>query len=101
MDHTIIAKKVTIPVEGIGDTSGIIFMPEGSTLKKGVIVAHGAGNNMHTPLLAAFSTGIAGAGYPLLRFNFLYSEQGKKAPDRPEVLVKTWLAAFRSALIAL
>ena len=49
---------------------------------------------MNTPLLSAFSEGLANAGYPVMRFNFLYSELGKKTPDRPEILVKTWLSAY-------
>ncbi len=61
----------------------------------GVIVAHGAGNDMESPLLAAFTDGLAGAGYPALRFNFPYKQKGLKAPDRPEKLEETWLAAFR------
>ncbi|MBA4418342.1 MAG: hypothetical protein C0392_10605, partial [Syntrophus sp. (in: bacteria)] len=65
MDYTFKTENVAIPVEGDGNTSGILFLPEGSTLKKGVILAHGAGNNMNTPFLAAFSAGLARAGYPL------------------------------------
>lgn len=47
----------------------------------GVILAHGAGTDMHAPLLLAFAQGLAAAGYLVLRFNFLYKEKGKKAPD--------------------
>ena len=59
-----------------------------------VIVAHGAGNDMHTPLLVHFSAGLCRAGYLGLRFNFPYMEKGRKAPDPQEKLVRTWQAAF-------
>jgi uncharacterized protein len=94
MRSAIITKKVSITIEGRGETSGIINLPEGSKSNTALIVAHGAGNNMNTPLLSAFSEGLANAGYPVMRFNFLYSEHGKKTPDRPEILVKTWLSAY-------
>jgi predicted alpha/beta-hydrolase family hydrolase len=48
---------------------------------------------MQSPLIVAFAQGLARDGYPTLRFNFPYKEKGKKAPDRPEVLEKTWMAA--------
>jgi predicted alpha/beta-hydrolase family hydrolase len=87
---------ISIPVDGGEATSGILARPDGSSEKKpGVIVAHGAGNNMHTPFLAVFSEGLARAGYPVLRFNFLYAEHGRKAPDKAAALERTWLAAFK------
>ena len=69
--------------------------------RTGVIVAHGAGNDMETPLLVAFSEGLAAAGYPTLRFNFLYKENGRKTPDRYGTLAETWRQAavfFRERL---
>jgi predicted alpha/beta-hydrolase family hydrolase len=59
-----------------------------------VIVAHGAGNDMHAPLLVHFSTGLCRAGFLSLRFNFPYKEKGQKAPDPQAKLVRTWQAAF-------
>jgi hypothetical protein len=61
----------------------------------GVITAHGAGNDMENALLAAFTDGLAGAGYPALRFNFPYKEKGLKAPDKPKTLEDTWSAVYR------
>jgi hypothetical protein len=94
MCSAIITKKVLIAIEDRGETSGIITIPERSKSNTALIVAHGAGNNMNAPLLAAFSEGLSNAGIPVMRFNFLYSEHGKKAPDRPEILVKTWISAY-------
>jgi predicted alpha/beta-hydrolase family hydrolase len=88
-------KKVSIPV-GEGDhTSGVLSLPDGPSKKIGVIAAHGAGNDMNTPLIVAFTEGLAASGYPALRFNFLYKERGRKAPDNETALEETWLAAYR------
>lgn len=96
MSQEITSEKVTIAVADKGTTSGIFTKPVSAAQTRAVIVAHGAGNDMTTPLLAAFADGLAAAGYPVLRFNFLYSERGKKGPDRPEILMETWQAAYRS-----
>lgn len=61
----------------------------------GIITAHGTGHDMENPLLAAFADGLAGAGHPVLRFNFPYKEKGHNAPDPPERLEETLLAAYR------
>ena len=47
-----------------------------------VVVAHGAGTNMHYPQLTALQRGLAERGFAAVRFNFAYTEQRKKAPDR-------------------
>jgi predicted alpha/beta-hydrolase family hydrolase len=91
----VLTKRVEIPVTGKEQTSAILSIPEGIAAKRSaIIVAHGAGNDMETPLLAAFTEGLAAAGHPTLRFNFLYRERGGKAPDSPAVLERTWLAAY-------
>ena len=87
---------VTIPVSADESVSGVLVVPQGFEVGRtaAVIVAHGAGNDMHTPLLVHFSTGLGRAGYLSLRFNFPYKEKGQKAPDPQEKLVRTWQAAF-------
>jgi hypothetical protein len=97
----IMRENVSIPLGEMEHTSAIITLPGGDIKRTGVIVAHGAGNDMNTPLLKAFSEGLAAAGYPTLRFNFLYREHGRKAPDKYETLAETWATAaafFRERL---
>jgi len=62
-----------------------------------VCVAHGAGGNMRNGLLDGFCAALNSAAYDTLRFNFPYSEQGRKSPDRPEVLIAAWKAAVDEA----
>ena len=51
-----------------------------------VILAHGAGNDMHAPFLSAVHVGLATRGYPAVKFNFPYTEQGRRVPDRAPAL---------------
>jgi predicted alpha/beta-hydrolase family hydrolase len=88
-------ERLAIDVGQDEKTSGLFLTRNGNTNKTGIIVAHGAANSMSSPLVSAFSEGVAQAGFPTLKFNFLYSEHGKQHPDREEVLVKAWLAAYR------
>jgi uncharacterized protein len=88
-------KRMIIPITEDESVSAILTLPANKKKNTGVIVAHGAGNDMENPLLAAFSVGLAQAGYPTLRFNFPYKEKGLKAPDQPKKLEDTWAAVYR------
>ena len=63
----------------------------------GVLLAHGAGIGQDSPWMIQVRDGLAGAGFPVLTFNYPYMEAGKKAPNRPPVL----LAAHAAAAAAL
>jgi len=87
-------RDMLIPVGTRGVTSGVLTFPVGGQKRIAVIVAHGAGNDMNTQLITSFCRGLAASGFPALRFNFLYTEHGRKFPDRQEVLVETWEAVY-------
>jgi predicted alpha/beta-hydrolase family hydrolase len=91
-----ITDQITIAVDSQNVVSGIVQYPEGfaSDRGTGIIVAHGAGNDMHTPLLEGFCSGLVRAGLLAMRFNFPYKERGKKAPDPTRRLEATWRAAY-------
>jgi predicted alpha/beta-hydrolase family hydrolase len=53
---------------------------------RAVLLAHGAGSDMHGAALVAVADALAAAGIPSLRFDYPYRTAGKRAPDRPKVL---------------
>jgi hypothetical protein len=67
--------------------SAVVALPEERS-RRGVtvILAHGAGNDMHAPFLSAIHEGLAERGYVTVKFNFPYKEAGGRAPDRAPVL---------------
>ncbi len=65
------------------------FDPKSGT---GVILAHGAANDMMSPLINTIHEKLAERGYLCLKFNFPYGDQGKTNPDPMDVLKKTYLA---------
>jgi len=82
-------------VTGDVRVSGILSIPDSGARDTGLILAHGAGNDMRHPMLSFLAEGLAGEGYPALRFNFLYREMGKKAPDNQAMLYLVWQSAYR------
>lgn len=63
------------------------------TADRAVLLAHGAGSDRNAPALVAVADALEAAGVPSRRFDFPYRIAGRKAPDRPPVL----LAAVREA----
>jgi uncharacterized protein len=61
-----------------------------------LLLAHGAGGSQASPFMVAFASGLAARGIDAVTFNFVYSEQGRKLPDRTEKLE----ACYRQAMAA-
>jgi predicted alpha/beta-hydrolase family hydrolase len=55
---------------------------------RAVLLAHGAGAGRNAAPLVATARALAEAGIPSLRFDFPYRAAGRKAPDRPPVLLQ-------------
>ena len=75
------SEETTFTWDG-GTVSGAWHHP-----KKGkdyLILGHGAGGDMNTPQLLSYADQIAERGLGAVRFNFAYSEAGKKSPDRAD-----------------
>ena len=53
---------------------------------RAVLLAHGAGADMHATALTTVADALAAAKVPSLRFNFPYMAAGRRGPDRPPVL---------------
>ncbi|MFZ4584657.1 MAG: alpha/beta family hydrolase [Acidimicrobiia bacterium] len=60
---------------------------------RAVLLAHGAGADMHAAPLTSMADALADAKIPSLRFNFPYKAAGRRAPDRPPVLAGALRAA--------
>ena len=47
------------------------------------VVAHGAGNDMRNDLLDGITLGLSRNEVSAMRFNFPFTEEGRRGPDRP------------------
>ena len=51
-----------------------------------LILGHGAGAGQHSAFMVALATALAQLGLDVITFNFLYTEQKRRLPDRAPVL---------------
>ena len=59
-----------------------------------VVLAHGAGAGMHSDFMRDMAERLGEEGFRVCRFNFRYSEIGRRAPDRQNVLEQTYNAVI-------
>lgn len=62
-----------------------------------LVLAHGAGADMRHPFLASLASALARHGVATFRFQFPYTQRGRRAPDRPPALVAAVRAAVHEA----
>jgi predicted alpha/beta-hydrolase family hydrolase len=71
--------------------AGTSILVEGSP-ESGVVVvlAHGAGADMHAHFMGEVAGGLVARGHAACRFNFAYADKGRRSPDRADVLEQTY-----------
>ena len=78
-------------IEYDGDTvTGIEYGDPGPI---GILLAHGAGAGQDHPWMTTVAEALAEEGRPVLTFNYRYTENGRKSPDRLPVLLEVHRAA--------
>jgi predicted alpha/beta-hydrolase family hydrolase len=89
--------RISIAV-GDRQTTGLVYPADparrlGATL----VLAHGAGAGQTHRFMVNFAEGLSTRGVDVLTFNFLYIEQKRKVPDRPEILEACYRAVIDAA----
>jgi predicted alpha/beta-hydrolase family hydrolase len=59
-----------------------------------LILAHGAGADQSSGFMVQFATALTARGVDTVTFNFLYTEQGRRLPDRNDRLESCWRAVI-------
>ena len=93
-------RRVRIRVDATTTVSGVLAAPragrKGAALPLSgiaLVLGHGAGADMSNAFLSAVHEALAAQGALALKFNFAYTEAGRKAPDAPARLAATYRAA--------
>ena len=92
-----VVERLTIGVEREQTTALVYRAASGSAMDATLVLAHGAGAGQQSPFMAGFARGIAERGVDVLTFNFLYTEQRRRVPDRTPKLEACYRAAIAAA----
>ncbi len=74
-------RPIKLPIGGDRTIRAVLGVPRTTTMAAILVLAHGANNDMDYPLIAGLHEKLARQGLVTVRFNFPYSEEGRKRPD--------------------
>ncbi len=84
-----------VATEAQGEVSGLLQRPDDARAL--YVLAHGAGAGMTHAFMTAIADRLAARGIATFRFQFPYTEAGRKRPDHRKTLVPTIRAAVARA----
>jgi len=83
--------SIDIAVGTSARTTALVYTANESA-SAALILGHGAGAGQHSPFMVDFAAALSELGLDVLTFNFLYTEQKRKMPDRGPVLEECYRA---------
>jgi predicted alpha/beta-hydrolase family hydrolase len=92
------AERLQIRLNDTDSVTGLLYAANKSQ-RRGVtlLLGHGAGADQTSAFMVSFATGLAARGVDIVTFNFLYTEQGRRAPDTNSRLETCCRAAIDAA----
>ncbi len=78
-------------------TSALAYGAADRSANATLVLAHGAGAGQQSAFITGFARGLAERGIDVLTFNFLYTEQRRRVPDRTEKLEGCYRGAIAAA----
>ncbi|MGH7125957.1 MAG: alpha/beta hydrolase family protein [Stellaceae bacterium] len=92
------ASNTRVEIPAGGHVTAILYAATPET-RAGIalLLAHGAGGNQMSPFMVDYAKRLAERGIDVVTFNFVYSEQKRKLPDRTDKLEACWRAMIAAA----
>ena len=90
--------RFTVSITEADQVSALAYdAATGASIGATLMLGHGAGAGHTSPFMVTFAAGLAARGLDVVTFNFLYAEQGRRAPDRGPRLEACYRAVVESA----
>ena len=86
--------ELPVALDTGGRTTALAYAAADPALGATLILGHGAGAGQRSPFMVATARALAARGVHVVTFNFLYTEQKRRIPDRAPVLE----ACFRAVI---
>jgi len=75
-----------VPLESGGTVTALVYGAVEGRASAALVLAHGAGAGQRSPFMTGFAKALARLGVDAITFNFPYTEQKRRLPDRRPVL---------------
>lgn len=84
----------SIRLEAGAVTTALVYPAGGAPLGATLILGHGAGAGQRSTFMVEFARALSALGIDIVTFNFLYTEQGRRIPDRAPALEDCYRAVI-------
>ncbi len=81
-------------MEAGATVTALAYQGAGPGIGASLILGHGAGAGQRSPFMIAFAEALAARGIDTITFNFPYTEQKRRVPDRRPVLDACYVAVL-------
>jgi predicted alpha/beta-hydrolase family hydrolase len=88
------SEALTIPIAASAATTALVYRADSQRPEAALILAHGAGAGQRSSFMVAFAEALSAAGLDVVTFNFLYTEQKRRVPDRAPALEACYRAVI-------
>ena len=86
--------ELNVPLSTGAATTALVYPADDPAIGAALILGHGAGAGQHSVFMVDFARALSALGVDLVTFNFLYTEQRRRIPDRGPALE----ACYRSVV---
>ena len=88
--------ELRIALETGASTTALVYSATGSGIGATLILGHGAGAGQRSHFMVDTSTALSALGLDVATFDFLYTEQKRRIPDRPPLLESCYRAVIET-----
>jgi predicted alpha/beta-hydrolase family hydrolase len=78
--------ELTVRLGAGAATTALVYPAAAAHGNAALVLAHGAGAGQRSAFMVDFARALAALGVDVVTFNFLYTEQGRRIPDRAPIL---------------
>src|SRR3954470_4320734 len=78
--------ELEVTLETGARTTALVYRAAAPASGAALILGHGAGAGQRSAFMVDFAGALSSLGIDVVTFNFLYSEQGRRIPDRAPAL---------------
>jgi uncharacterized protein len=89
-------EELKVRLETGADVTALVYSSETSAARATLMLAHGAGAGQRSPFIVSFAHGLSGLGLDVVTFNFPYTEQHRRVPDRRPALDACYVAVLHN-----
>jgi predicted alpha/beta-hydrolase family hydrolase len=87
-------KELTVQVGRSAGITALLYSSAANDVGAALILAHGAGAGQRSPFIVDFADALTEVGLDIITFNFPYTEQKRRLPDRGPVLEECYRAVI-------